>query len=250
MHRASFGGKRERVEQENAFGARFGEKLAAFRARGLERVAVIDPGNARRTEKGTLKLRGPSGTFERQPGALIHGETVAVEFDVPRFIAQDEIANLNDGGIVHMSPQQAVVGGAHEFGDDQDLNLEFYAQRAAHDAENQMRPMPRDDPPAKSSDELGQQSRVLLFLLNEEIERFPIIRITGVRTPGFGEEESSLTALTELEVRKRIGERTRIARCERDGMLRGDLGAVETVGFKVSEPLRGVHKVSGEFGFE
>jgi hypothetical protein len=58
-------------------------------------------------------------------------QSVAMEVDVPCFIAQNQFAHLREGLIADMATDQAVVAGADDLDDEQHEHFELHAKRAS-----------------------------------------------------------------------------------------------------------------------
>src|SRR4051812_9363438 len=97
-------------------------------------------------------------------------QPVGVKGDVLRFITQHERADLLEDGVARPAIKEPVVGGADNFGDDEDLNLEVQAESAAGLTEDEVRPMAPDERAAEAMDETLEQTRVFLLLVDEERE--------------------------------------------------------------------------------
>ena len=89
----------------NAFAARFAKKFRAIRTSCDKTASMIDPRDLRSDGKQYLELRAPRRAFEREQPPLQIAQPIGMEIDVPRFVAQDAIANLFEDGIARARVQ-------------------------------------------------------------------------------------------------------------------------------------------------
>src|SRR5436190_22256944 len=91
------------------------------------------------------------------------GKPRTVKGDAPGFVAQDPSAHVAHGLILDVPAQDTVIGGAHEFGQQQDLQFETHAKDSAAGAEGAKAPVRCDQPATESAHGTAQEARMLLF---------------------------------------------------------------------------------------
>ena len=224
-----------------------GDVREEFRAAGAEEsqvAAVAKP------EEGSAGVAEGVEVERPEPldaARVEGGETVAMKVDVPRFVAEDQLAHGRDRLVVTMPADDAVITGADDLDDEQHEHFELNAQRAPAPVEQAEGERGSNVLAVEALHCMPEQPRMFAFLSEPEIDEaihfcagFPKILRVACDEPAFA------AAIAQLI----FGERTR----EGGAFAFGDgerhrpvrLRPVEPIGFEVSDPVFRIHSFRAE----
>jgi hypothetical protein len=169
---------------------------------------MVHPSHLHGGGEQDLELRAPNKAFQWQEIGLKVTEPIGVKINVLRFVFQDKRANFFQNPIAHPRLQQTVIGRADKFRDNENLNFKFESQRAPDKPEDGVRPMPINGLAAEARHEAFQQSRVLFFFIDEQLQRPVIGNIIGRLSASVREEKFTFTRFPELKMRQGTGQNT------------------------------------------
>src|SRR5258707_7596775 len=104
------------------------------------------------------------------------GKPVAMEIDVPRFIAQDQPAHFGEGPIAHVAPEHTVVTRANDFDDEQHEHLELNPQSTPNGIEKLKTEGAGDEFAADAPHRASEQARVFALFGKPQIDDGPRVR--------------------------------------------------------------------------
>ena len=183
-------------------------ELRARTAGGAHPSRMIVPGDGeRRLEEG------PEAGGEEAPGKVAPSrervrQPVEVKLAMERLIAKDQPHSLKQRLVLHVGDEGLVVRVSDQFGGNQDHELEIDPCDLAQVVEEEVRPVLGGERRAISLAEPGEETRVLVLLGDEELQRARVRRISsGCRSRVCSaEKEGAAATLAQLKVRERPSE--------------------------------------------
>lgn len=135
-------------------------KLRILRTKTPQRRTMIHPQHRSRGKTTQPEEKRPG--FPENPRLVLRilRQPGTVKCDVARLVPNDERAHLLQRQIRAVFPQHFVINMAHDFGEQQRVELEIEPKPLSHPAKKRKAPVARDRLPAQSLKHTTQQTRM------------------------------------------------------------------------------------------
>ena len=209
------------------------------RSQGIETWPVVDPkhGGSRIAENPELKKPGQSA------GPRLRREAITVKSDMPGLVAQYQRTHLLYGLVANVLPENAVIGGAYQFRQQENLKFAANTDYRAADAERAETPVRLNAITTEAADSLPKQARMLAFFLEPEIhQRSRLLRgiaITGGIPRNQGSGPAAISELKLLDGGQQFRDNMGL---QANGQVPLRFRAIDAVCEEVSDPPGGIER--------